>query len=379
VREKYRKPGLPRRLALKVAKEEYEGALKIETDLLRRFDHPNVVRIFPIPRGKHPRPVYAAREQFPFGWGWYYAMELLGGGSLERRLTRSTAVTHLLQPSEGERRLSLLETLGIAHQLLAALEHIHAQHVVNLDVKPDNVLFRRQRFRYLQGSVPQVVLCDFGISRDWRYPRSGLLGVGTLEYLSPEHALEESQHQPVDVRSDIFSLSIVLYEMLTGVLPFDNVGLVVDPAYVPSSPRQRRSSVPKKLDEIVMRALAKDPAFRFQTAAEMRATLEQVPMPPDWGASARRAFAGVTLAACLAAGGLAISRCGGPPPPLLTRTPTPVAETATSPPAVTPTTSVPTVSPTATQQPAKPTVTKAPTLTPTNTPPPPTHTPTPGG
>ena len=96
VREKYRQAGLPRRLALKVAKPEHQAALTAEADFLSRFNHPNVVRIFPLP-GYH-RPVYAAREQFAFGWGWYYAMELLDGGSLERRIARRTTAPGAARP-----------------------------------------------------------------------------------------------------------------------------------------------------------------------------------------------------------------------------------------------------------------------------------------
>ena len=375
VREKYRTTHLPRRLALKVAMPEHQAALAAEADFLSRFDHPNVVRIFPLPRGEHPRPVYAAREQFSFGWGWYYVMELLGGESLERHLTRSTTVTHPLQPPEGERRLSLLETLGIARQLAAALEHIHERYVINLDVKPGNILFRQRRFRFLRGRVPQAVLCDFGISRDLRYPRAGLLGVATAEYVSPEQTSEVGRyHRPVDARSDIFSMGIVLYEMLTGVLPFENIALAADPTYAPLSPRQLRSSIPPQLDEIVMRALAKDPAHRFQTAAEIQSALEQIPTPPDWGTAARRTFAGVTLAACIAAGSWGVksyveTRKVTPVP-----TPPPTVAPATCTPTATPATVTLTVSPSAT---AKNTSTPAPTLTPTNTPRPVTLTPTP--
>ena len=375
VREKYRAPYLPRRLALKVAMPEHQAALTAEANFLSRFDHPNVVRIFPLPRGEHRRPVYAAREQFSFGWGWYYVMELLGDESLEHRLTRPATVTHPLQPPEGERRLSLLEALGIARQLAAALEHIHERYVINLDVKPGNILFRRRRFRFLRGSVPQAVLCDFGISRDLRYPRTGLLGVATPAYVSPEQTSEISQyHRPVDARSDIFSMGIVLYEMLTGVLPFETVALAADPNYVPPSPRQLRPSIPPQLDEIVMRALAKDPTRRFQTAAEMRSALEQVPTPPDWGAAARRTFAVVTLAACIAAGSWGVksyveTREATPVP-----TPPPTVEPATFTPTTTPATPTLTVSPTTEQQ---DTSTPAPTLTPTNTPRPVTRTPTP--
>ena len=376
VREKYRTPHLPRRLALKVAMPEHQAALTAEADFLSRFDHPNVVRVFPLPRGEHRRPVYAARERFSFGWGWYYVMEMLGGGSLERHLTRPTTVTDLLRaPPEGERPLSLLETLGIARQLAAALEHIHERYVINLDVKPGNVLFRQRRFRFLRSSVPQAVLCDFGISRDLRYPRAGLLGVATPAYVSPEQTSESGRyHRPVDARSDIFSLGIVLYEMLTGALPFENIALVANPTYAPLPPRQLCPSIPPKLEEIVMRALAKDPAYRFQTAAEMRLALEQAPTPPDWGAAARRTFAGVTLVACLAAGGLGIKSClVSPTTPTPTLAPSPTVVTVTPSMTVAPTL---TVSPTSEQQ---PTSTPAPTLTPTNTPRPviPTHTPTP--
>lgn len=375
VREKYRRPGLPRRLALKVAKPEHQAALTAEADYLSRFNHPNVVRIFPLPLEGRNR--YAARERFSFGWGWYYAMELLDGGSLRRRLTRPTTITDLLRlPPEGERRLSLLETLGVARQLAAALEHIHERHVVNLDVKPGNVLFRRRRFRYLRASIPQAALCDFGISRDIRYPRAGLLGVATPEYVSPEQASEIGrQPRPVDARSDIFSLGIVLYEMLTGTVPFENIALAADPAYAPLSPRQLRPAVPPALEEIVMRALAKDPVYRYQTAAEMQMALKRVPAPLDWGATARRTFAGVTLAAGLAAGGLGVSQCW--PPPTVTPVPTLTSVSVTVAPPSPTVTLAPTIPP-ATEQ--KPTSTPRPTLTPTNTPrPTPTPTPTPGG
>lgn len=382
VHEKYRQPNMPRRLALKVAKEEYQFALAAEADFLSRFDHPNVVRIYPI-AGYH-RPVYAARARFRFGWGWYYTMELISGGSLERILTRPTTITDLLRPPpEGERRLGLLEALGIARQLAAALEHVHERCVVNLDVKPGNVLFRRRRFRYLRDSVPRAVLCDFGISRDLRHPRVGQLGIATPEYVSPEQALEMSRHSRlVDVRSDIFSLGVVLYEMLTGSLPFENIALVADPSYVPLPPRQLRPAIPSALEAIVMRALAKDPAHRFQTASEMRAALDMLPTPFDWGATARRTFAGIALATCLAGSGLVGYRAfkdhAAPTPTLVSPVPTAVIETPTP---HTPATATPRhtiASPTA----VAPTVTLRPTLTPSPRPRPteiPIVTVTPGG
>lgn len=376
VRKKYRQPNLPSRLALKVAREDYQDALVAEADFLRRFDHPNVARIFPL-AGYH-RPVYAARERFPFGWGWYYTMELLGGGSLERYMTRPT--TGLLRsPPDGGRRMGLLKTLGIARQMIAALEHIHEQYVINLDVKPGNVLFRRRRLRFLRSSVPQAVLCDFGISRDLRYPRAGMLGVATPEYVSPEQALEMGHNQQkLDARSDVFSLGIMLYEMLTGVLPFENVALAADPAYAPTPLRQLRPSIPPRLEEIVMRAMAKHPAYRFQTASEMRAALEQVHMPLDWGAAARRtcagAAAGLIMTGCLVGGGYGAQKWMESR--TTTPTPAPATETAAPSPTDTPATPAPTIALIDTQ---RPTSTPAPTCTPTIRPIIPTSTPASGG
>ncbi len=380
VREKYRRPDLPRRLALKVAKQTHQASLVAEADFLSRFRHPNVVHIFPLP-GYH-RPVFAAREDFPFGWGWYYAMELLDGGSLDRRLSRTTALGDTWQaPATEGRRLPILEALGIARQIAAALEHIHERHVINLDVKPGNVLFRRRRFEALRGSVPQAVLCDFGIARDVRYaPRSDLLGVATPEYVSPEQAMESGRgRQPVDARSDLFSLGIMLYEMLGGRMPFANIALIADLTYAPLPLRQLCPTVPPALEAVVMRALAKDPNARFQTAAEMRAALEALPTPFDWRGNARRFFAAAAVVACVAAGGLGLQRLGVLPSrpvetPVATMSPTAMA---TEQPVVVPTTPPLSPMPSPTQRLA-PTSTPMPTCTPTPTFAP-TATPTPEG
>ncbi|MBN1875113.1 MAG: serine/threonine protein kinase [Anaerolineae bacterium] len=301
VREKYRQPNIPRRLALKVAKPEHQQALVAEADYLRLFNHPNVVRIFPLP-GYH-KPVYSAREEFPFGMGWYYAMEFLDGGALEETLTRST-LTWRRTDTQPEHPLNLHVVLGIVRQLLEGLSHIHARNIVNLDIKPANILFRRRPFRYWRSSVPEVVIGDFGIARNVRYPRVGLLGVATPEYVSPEHASEMRGHYyPVDIRSDIFSLGVVVYEMLTGQMPFANVALLSDPQYAPDPPSKLRRGLPAALDHVVLRALEKSPDRRFANAAEMRAALQQVRMPPDWP-RARRFFTAAAVTGWLVASGV---------------------------------------------------------------------------
>lgn len=377
IREKYRLPGHPRRLALKVAREEYQDALVAEADFLSRFHHPNVVRIFPLPRGEGFRPVYAARECFPFGWGWYYTMEMLDGGSLDRHLTRPTTITDMLRPPKTpRRRLSLLLALGIGRQLAAALDHIHKQWVINLDVKPSNVLFRRRKFAYLRGSVPQAVLCDFGIARDLRYPRSGMLGVATPEYVSPEQLQELGRSgQTLDVRADIFSLGIVLYEMLAGRLPFETVAQIADPSFAPPPILEFRPAIPRQLEAIVLKALAKQPAQRFQSAAEMLAALEDVPMPLDWKAMCRRTFVFGSAATCITVGGLWVGQLTNQPPAPTPTLPAPIVISPTR---------TPTETPTLTRSPTPTyirTSTPRPTSTPTNTPRPvtPTFTPAPGG
>ncbi|MDW7990567.1 MAG: serine/threonine-protein kinase [Anaerolineae bacterium] len=374
VREKYRRPGFPIRMAMKVAKPEHQAALVAEADYLSRFDHPNVVRIYPI-LGYH-KFVYAARGDFPFGPGWYYTMELLTGGSLQKHLCRPTTLTDILRPpANGEEHpLHLLEAVGIARQLVSALEHIHERFVINLDIKPGNILFRKRSFNYLRSSVPHAVLCDFGIARDLRYPRFGLLGVATPEYVSPEQALETTRRgRPVDVRTDLFSLGIVLYEMLTGRLPFENIALIVDPQYRPLPPRQIRPAIPPLLEEIVLRALEKDPDQRFSSAREMRLALERVPVPPDWGAWARRTVASGAALAIFVLSGWGVSRCQILPPSTPTPTPVPVPIVTGTPAPQAP------LSPT--PSPTRITSTPRPTNTPTPTPRPatPTPTPTPGG
>jgi serine/threonine-protein kinase len=275
-----------------------------------------------------------------------------------------------------------LEVLGLSRQLLAALAHIHECSVVNLDVKPGNVLFRRRSLKFLRSSVPLAVLSDFGISRDLRYPRAGLLGVATPEYVSPEHALELSRdHQGVDPRSDIFSLGVVMYEMLVGQLPFADVGQLIDPTFVPIPPREFRPTIPVALEGVVLRALMKEPRNRFGSATEMLAALAQVPRPPDWGALGRRTAAGLALASALVGGGYGVNRLFHPPPPPPPLATPALVETPTlMPPAG------PVAMPTATLRPIstttatpRPTSTMQPTSTPTNTPRPPTSTPTPGG
>jgi len=158
------------------------------------------------------------------------------------------------------------DALTIGAQVAAALGVAHAHHLIHRDIKPHNIL------RSPEGSAK---VTDFGIAR--AAGASQLTAtqtvMGTAHYLSPEQAL----HQPLDGRSDLYSLGVVLYEALTGRVPFDGDSLVaVAMSQVHDSPppmRQIKPDISPRAEAVVMRALAKDPAARYQSAAEMGAAL----------------------------------------------------------------------------------------------------------
>jgi serine/threonine-protein kinase len=192
-------------------------------------------------------------------------MELLKGRSLADLL-------------EGT-RLELPRALHIAHQICRALHAAHERDIVHRDLKPENVFVARK------GDFDFVKVLDFGISKvktaeteQVRMTKTGQL-VGTPLYMSPEQAKGE---QDVDRRTDIYALGVMLYEMLTGTPPFEGGNyfqlLWKHGNETPDPLRLRNPALPPRLEEVVMRALEKDPAARFQTMAEMEAALaEAVP------------------------------------------------------------------------------------------------------
>ena len=236
---------LGRRVAIKILNDRHAGddqfveRFRREAKNAASLSHPNIVSIYD--RGEAE--------------GTYYiAMEYLDGRSLKELIVaRGPAPIHL--------------AIDYARQILAAIRFAHRHGIVHRDIKPHNVLVDAEG---------RVKVTDFGIARAGtsQMTEAGSI-VGTAQYLSPEQA----RGTDVDQRSDVYSLGIVLYELLTGTVPF-NGDTPVEIAMkhlsaVPEPPSTRRPDVPRDLDLIVMRALAKDPAGRYQSAEEMDADLER--------------------------------------------------------------------------------------------------------
>ena len=186
----------------------------------------------------------------------YYVMPYVAGKALRDRL-------------EMETLLPVADALRIAMQVASALDYAHRQGVVHRDIKPDNILLH-------DGSA---LITDLGIALtrplNSEDPNSDLgLYWGTPDYMSPEQALGE---RTIDGRSDIYSLGCVVYEMLTGKPPFAAVGCPYAAAKrmteAPISPRTVRETIPRCTEDAVLRALAKLPADRFQTASEFSSAL----------------------------------------------------------------------------------------------------------
>jgi hypothetical protein len=287
---------LGRDIALKVVNE----ALASSPELVRRFEkearlagslnHPNVVAVYDV--GLH--------EGAP-----YFVTELLQGESLRHRLSRG--------------RIPLHTALDWAAQMARGLAAAHGRGVIHRDVKPDNVFV---------GADGQVKLLDFGIAKlaeaardegphglmddtvtpTGRATRTGLV-LGTPGYMSPEQVRGE----PLDPRTDIFSLGAVLYEMLSGRRAFEGANLVEsgypilhnDPASLPSE-------VPSSVAQVVQRCLEKEPEQRFQSASDLAFALGVVgaptgstrPLPEARGPTRHRArwiIAGLAVVMALAA------------------------------------------------------------------------------
>ena len=206
-------------------------------------------------RLNHPQ-ILPVHDSGARGGFLYYVMPYMGCESLRSRLQRAG-------------RLPVDEAVQIARSVALALDYAHRNQVVHRDIKPENILLHEG----------QPVVADFGIARALSTRGTDLISrpgftVGTPTYMSPEQATADA----VDGRSDVYSLGCVLYEMLTGSPPFTGTtprATMARHATEPPAPiRTARPNIPAAVERAIARALAKDPADRFATAAEFAAALE---------------------------------------------------------------------------------------------------------
>ncbi|MCB0318558.1 MAG: serine/threonine protein kinase [Bdellovibrionales bacterium] len=204
--------------------------------------HPNVVRAY---------------EFIKDGDLVAYTMEYVAGGDLADRLARKSDL------------IPIPETIKMLSQMCAGVQAIHDVGIVHRDLKPENILLTKDG---------NIKITDFGIARTGYGPKLTEHGgvVGTIDYVSPEYMLNSQ----VDWRSDIYALGILAYEMIAGESPFsgDSVYAVMTQRLKtdPKPPSLIRAESPKRLDEIVLKAMQRDPDQRYQSAAQMYYDLQIV-------------------------------------------------------------------------------------------------------
>ena len=280
-----------RRVAIKVLRPELAAALGPDRFLQEirtaaRLQHPHILTVF---------------DSGNAGGHLWYSMPFVEGESLRQRLSR-------------EKQLPLEDALRIADQVLSALGYAHAHGVIHRDIKPENIL--------LEGD--QAVIADLGIARAIgataaeRLTETGL-AVGTPAYMSPEQAAGE---RDLDRRSDIYSVGTVLYEVVTGELPFTGpTAQAIIARRLTESPRPVRSAretVPVTVEHAIMKALSRAPADRYESANAFARALqlspqedlaERAPRRTPW----RRVAAGLgILVGLLVVAGLIRSRSATP-------------------------------------------------------------------
>jgi serine/threonine protein kinase len=269
--------------------------LMAEVQLARRVSHPNVCRIYDL--GAHTGEGGASLH--------FLSMEFVAGMSLGEKLERDGPVP-------------VNEAVLIAQQLLSGLHAAHEAGILHRDLKPDNIMLRPSR-----ADAPRVVVMDFGLARAIEVDPARLTTgadqplIGTLSYMAPEQV----EGGKLTAGTDIFAFGIVLFEMLTGCLPF--VGS--SPAATalkrlkeaPPAPSEYAPSLPRYHDKVVLRCLARDPLERYLSAADVSADLtSQVARPgPLSTAQRNRRWVVAASAGALVAGSAALLGVSSKPAP----------------------------------------------------------------
>lgn len=227
-------------VAIKILKDEYlsndefKRRFKNESKAIAVLSHPNIVRVYNVSFGDRIQ---------------YIVMEYVNGITLKEYIEQQGAV-------------NWKEAVHFMGQILAALQHAHDKGIVHQDIKPQNILLLND------GTIK---VTDFGIARFSRVDSNTTSdkAIGSVHYISPEQARGEV----TDDKADIYSVGVVLYEMLTGQLPFQSDSAVsvaiMQLQQDPKLPRDIISTIPLGLEQITMRAMQKNPSNRYGSAAEM--------------------------------------------------------------------------------------------------------------
>ena len=234
---------------------QFQQRFQREARSVATLHHPNIVQVI------------------DFDWtggSAYMVMEFIDGSTLDARL---------LELAEHRERLPLAESVRIARDAALALAYAHGHDIVHRDIKPANIMLERSG---------RVVLTDFGLAKlvsVSRFTASGAI-IGTPAYMAPEQALGQAG----DKRVDIYALGVLLYEMVTGQLPFEAenaIALVLMHLNqaVPL-PRTLNPDLPEGLEQVILKALAKQPEARFQSADELAAHLNYFLAPATAGSAA---------------------------------------------------------------------------------------------
>ncbi len=225
--------------------EEFVKRFRIEAQAAASLSHPNIVSIFDVGQEDHVH---------------FIVMEYIDGITLKEYVAEKGA-------------LEWREAMGVAIQICSAIEQAHKNHIIHRDIKPHNILITKE-------GIAKVT--DFGIARAVSSSTITMVGstIGSVHYFSPEQA----RGGFTDEKSDLYSLGITIYEMVTGKVPFDGDSPVaVALKHIQNQaekPQDINPKIPRGINAIIMKAIKKDQSLRYQTASEFLADLQRAVKDP---------------------------------------------------------------------------------------------------